>query len=116
MKDSRWFSGTLRFFTVTADHGRVDGEDSIYLVRAIDWDEAFRRFLDIGYKKETTFINGFNQETRVIFVSIRTIDIVNAEDFDGVEVSCVPLDGEDPQFTFETPVNPEKSEPGQLGI
>jgi len=52
----------------------------------------------------------------VIFISVRTMDVVDKEDLDGVEVSCVPLDGRDPQFTFETPVNPEKSEPGQLGI
>ena len=116
MSNRRWYSGTLRFFTVTADNGRVDGEDSIYLVRALNWEDAFRRFLAIGHKKETAFINGFNQETRVIFVSVRTMDVVDKEDLDGVEVSCVPLDGRDPQFTFETPVNPEKSEPGQLGL
>lgn len=116
MNNPRWYSGTLRFFTVTADEGRVDGEDSIYLVRAIDWDEAFGRFLDIGRRKETSFINGFDQETRVRFISIRTIDPLDEEDLDGVEVSCVPLEEEDPQFTFETPVDPEKSNPGQLGV
>jgi hypothetical protein len=116
MNNQRWYSGTLRFFTVTAAEGRVDGEDSIYLVRASDWEEAFRRFLEIGYKKETTYKNWLEQETRVRFISIRTMDVLDEEDLDGIEVSCVPLDGEDPQFTFETPVNPESSKPGQLGV
>lgn len=116
MNNQRWYSGTLRFFTVTADEGRVDGEDSIYLARAVDWEDAFRRFLAIGHNREMTFINGFNQETRVIFISVRTMDVLDNEDLDGVEVSCVPLEGTDPQFTFETLVDPDKSEPGQLGV
>jgi len=116
MNNHKWYSGTLRFFTVTADEGRVDGEDSIYLVRAFDWDEAFRRFLDIGYKKEASYVNWLEQETRVRFIAIRTMDVLDEEDLDGIEVSCVPLDGEDPHFTFETPVDPGKSKPGQLGV
>ena len=116
MNDLRWYSGVLRFFTVTADKGRVDGEDSIYLIRATDWEAAFRRFLDIGYMKENTYKNWHEQETRVRFIAIRTIDVLNEEDLDGIEVSCVPLDGNDPEFTFETSVSPENSKPGQLGV
>ena len=116
MNNLRWYSGALRFFTVTADKGRVDGEDSIYLIRATDWDDAFRRFLDIGHKKETSYTNWHERETRVRFISIRTIDVLDEENLDGIEVSCVPLDGDDPQFTFETPVSPENSTPGQLGV
>lgn len=116
MNNLCWYTGTLRFFTVTADKGRVDGEDSIYLVRATNWDDAFQRFLNIGRNKETSYKNWHEQETRVRFISIRTMDMLEEQDLDGVEVSCVPLDGDDPQFTFETPVSPEDSNPGQLGV
>lgn len=116
MSDRSWYSGTLRFFTITADKGKVDGEDSTFLVRARSHDEAFRKLLEIGQRREQTYKNWHDQETRVRFVSIRTLDALDGEDLDGTEVGCTPLDGEDPKITFDTPFTPAESKPGQLGI
>ena len=111
-----WFSATLRFYTVSSVEGRLLGEDSVFLARAGHWDEAFKKFLAVGWREESSHKNYLGQEIRKRFVGVMIMDRVGDVDLDGVEVSSTPLFEEDPNITFETALDPEKSVPEQCGI
>jgi hypothetical protein len=44
------------------------------------------------------------------------MDRVGDVDLDGVEVSCMPILEEDPNLTFDTPLDPDNSVPEHCGI
>jgi len=116
MSSNRWFRGTLRFYWATQKDGCLDCEDSVYIVRAHDLDEALRRLVAIGRKREKTYKNVEGQETRERFASVTTLDALRCEDLDGVEVSSRPVDELDPGFTFDAELRPEASRPEHSGV
>jgi hypothetical protein len=116
MSKQYWYSATLRFYVVTANEGRVSGEDSVYLTRAANMEEAFQKFLGIGRREETSYTNWYGHEARNRFVAVAFMDKVGDIDLDGVEISSTPLLEEDPNVTFDTSFNPENSIPEYTGI
>jgi hypothetical protein len=113
MSDENWYSATLRFFTLTASGGKRKMEDSVYLVRAEDFDDAFRKFLEVERRSETTYKNHLGEEVRHRLVEITTLDIIRSDNLDGVEVACTPVFEADPKITFDTAFDPEHSDPTQ---
>jgi hypothetical protein len=116
MTEQCWFSATLRFYTVSSAEGRLSGEDSVFLVRATDRDQAFKKFLAVGRRHETSYKNYLDHEIRIRFVAVTIMDELGDVDLDGVEVSCTPLFDEDPNFTFDTPLDPDNSVPEHCGV
>lgn len=116
MSKQYWFSATLRFYDITAVDGLVGGEDSVYLTKAADFDEAFQRLIAIGRRKETSFKNWDGDEVRTKLVAVTLMDKVGDIDLDGVEISCTPLLEEDPNITFDTLFDPENTVPEHTGI
>lgn len=111
MSDENWYSATLRFFTIVSSDGKLKEEDSVYLLRAPDFRDAFVKFLELGRKNETTYKNHLNEEIRHRFVEITTLDIIRSDDLDGAEVACTPILKADPAITFDTVFDPAKSDP-----
>jgi hypothetical protein len=85
----------------------------VYLVRAEDFDDAFRNFLDVGRRSETTYKNYLGEEARHRLVEITTLDIICSDNLDGVEVACTPVFEADPKITFDTAFDLEHSDPTQ---
>ena len=107
MNDLSWYSATLRFYSVTAEMGRVGGEDVVYLFRAPSYSDAVKKFLALGRSKEHSYINFHGHELRVRFVGLVTVDSIEGDDLDGAEIVATPLMEEDPSFSFDTPLDPE---------
>ena len=107
MNDLNWYSATLRFYSVTAEMGRVGGEDVVYLRRAPSFDQAVRKFLAFGRSKEHSYINGYGHELRVRFVGLVTVDSLQGDDLERVEIVATPLMETDPSFSFDTPLDPD---------
>ena len=116
MSKHYWYSATLRFYIVSSAEGKIRGEESVFLVRATEWDEAFKKFLAVGRRAETAYKNWDGDEIRHRFVGVTIMDCVGDVDLDGVEVSSTPLFEEDPTITFATPLDPDKSVPEHCGI
>lgn len=114
--NNRWFSGTLRFYWATAKDGCIDCEDSVYLVKAPEFADAFQRLIAIGRAREKTYRNVEGEETRERFVGVTTLDALRATDLDGAEVASKFLESDDPSYTFDAVLHPEESEPGHQGV
>lgn len=110
MSNLSWYSATLRFYRVTAEMGRVGGEDAVYLFRARSFDDAVKRFLALGRRKEHSYVNGLGHQLRVRFVGLVTVDFIEGNNLDGVEIVSTPLLEEDPSFSFDTPLDPDNHE------
>lgn len=91
MSKPYWFSAIPRFYIVTATEGQIRGEDSVYLTRAADFEEAFRKFLAIGRREETSYKNWYGHEVRRRLAAVAFMDRVGDIDLDGVEVSSTPI-------------------------
>jgi len=107
VSDLSWYSATLRFYRVTAEMGRVGGEDAIFLFRARTFDDAVKRFLALGRSKEHSYFNLHNHELRVRFVGLVTVDYIEGDDLDGAEIVATPLMERDPSFSFDSPLDPD---------
>jgi hypothetical protein len=116
MSEQHWFSGMLRFFFVSSGEGKTNGESSVVLVRAGDFDQAFRRLLEIGKSRETSYKNAFGHDVRIVFVEVATLDMIRVDTLDGAEVYSEFTGERDPAITFDTPVDPARSQPGHTGI
>jgi Domain of unknown function (DUF4288) len=113
MSRESWFSATLQFYFVNSVVGKTRAEDSVFLVRATEFNEAFKKFLSIGKENETSFQNRLGQEIKKRFAAITTLDIIPQTDLDGVEIKSTPLDEPDTSLTISSPLDPSKSEPTQ---
>ena len=111
-----WYSATLRFYDVSSAEGRIGGEDSVFIVRAESWEQARKKLLAAGRRKEESYKNVYGHEIRHRLVGVIIMDRIGDVDLDGVEVSCTPLFEEDPNVTFDTPLDPDNSVPGQCGV
>jgi len=116
MNEQHWYSAELRFCTVTSADGKVSEEDSIFLVRAEEFEEAFQKFLALGRRREESYKNMYGHDVRVRFVEILTINEVFHDTLDGAEVWCESRDAEDPNFTIDTPLDPAASKPDAAAI
>ena len=107
MNDKSWYSATLRYYSVTAEMGRVGGEDTVHLIRARSFEEAIKKFLALGRSKEHSYRNGYGHDLRVRFVGLVTVDNIKKNDLNGAEIVSTPLMETDPSFSFDTPLDPD---------
>jgi hypothetical protein len=113
MNSESWFSATLQFYFVNSVLGKTRAESSVFLVKAADFDDAFKRFLYVGQKNEENFQNHLGQQIKKRFVAITTLDIISQTDLDGAEIKSTAIDEADASFTMSSPLDPSKSTPGQ---
>lgn len=107
-----WYSAMLCFLYIDSVRGQVMQDDGIFLARARSFKDAFKKFLVVGRQKETSYKNMEGHDIKVVLAEILTIDKI-PDDLDGAEVHSDLQEIEDPEITFETPIDPERSKPGQ---
>jgi hypothetical protein len=114
MRKRGWYSAKLRFATMIAGKGHNHLTDSVYLFRATSFDTAFKRALAIGRKAETRYKNDFSETVARKLMAIVTLDVIQARDLDGAEISSDPIFLRGSQrLPAGTRFSPEKSKPTQ---
>jgi hypothetical protein len=114
MIDQQWFSTTVRLLCLLESGGGTGYRDSVFLIRGKDFEDAFRRALEVGRAQERTYVNGDDVRVRWIFTSVVSLDALGRELTDGTEIYSEPLDLEiGSGIGFETRFFPEESTPVQ---
>jgi Domain of unknown function (DUF4288) len=113
MSCESWFSATLHFYFVNAVLGKTRAEDSVFLVKAENFDDAFKKFLNLGQKNEQSFHNHLGQRIEKRFAAITTLDIIYETNLDGAEIKSTPIGESDPDFTIGSHLDPSASTPRQ---
>jgi hypothetical protein len=91
MTNKKWFSTKLRFVIMVEPNGADTLNDRIFLLRAIDFEEAFQRAIAIGKLAESEYYN--SESDRVIwhFMEVSSLDVISSEHLDGVEIYSEPI-------------------------
>lgn len=114
MTAQQWFSTRIRLVGLLETGGGTGYHDSVFLIRANDFADAFRRTLDVGRAQERTYANGDGVKVRWAFTTVISLDALGGELTDGAEVYSEPLDLEiDPAIDFGTRFFPETAKPTQ---
>jgi len=118
MKEN-WFSSKIVFGVLEEGVGSNLFMKSIIIFKAKDFEDAFKKALDLGKEMEQEYLNGENKGVRWRLKEISTLDIIldfqKKQSLDGVEVYSEPhlLKPEESIDSFEVIYNPEKSKPTQ---
>lgn len=114
MTAQQWFSTKIRLVCLLETGGGTRYRDSVFLIRAKDFADAFRRTLDVGRAQERTYANGDGVKVRWAFTTVISLDALGRELTDGAEVYSEALDIEiDPAIGFGTRFSPEAAQPTQ---
>ena len=83
----------------------------IYIVKAGDFDEAFKKAIEIGKSEEQDYINEFGNKVKWVFKEVEAITRLG-DSVLGIEISS-RMEGFNPEnpIAYETPFRPEKSDP-----
>jgi hypothetical protein len=117
MNTQNWYSAKLRFVVLLETAGAVHCEDSIYLLRSDSVESAQARALEIGRRAEHEYLGATGEQVRWRFKEIATLDALQAENLDGVEVhSEFTSLGDDEHYGFDHVFRPEASQPRHTGV
>src|SRR5271157_4406264 len=107
MTKGKWFSAKLRFAVLIETEGLVRYADSLHLFRSREFDQAFKRALEIGRNNEQSYLNGDGHKVVWKLERIVTLDIVRARSLDGAEVYSEFVSAADPNLPVEHTFSPE---------
>lgn len=114
-----WYSATIRYILVSPDmekSEKVSKLDVTYLLKANDFEDAFKVALALGRKNEKSDGVLVNDKISLLprFKEVLTLDYVGKKLDDGVEVLSNFDDLElSDEIDFNTGFSPEESEPSQ---
>ena len=114
MSQQSWFSTRVRLVVLIEGAHAMRYSDSVFVFRAADFDDAFRRALALGRKQEQEYVGGEGKRVRRRLKEVVSLDIISADDLDGAEVYSEPVDlatGE--ASDFDQVFTPESSKPTQ---
>lgn len=109
-----WFSTKIRVVCFIGTHEAIRYADSVHLLEAADFKEAFQKALSVGRSHEEEHLNGDNEWVRWRLKELISLDMLADGIFDGCEVYSEPrpLTGDDLMLA-ESDLCPEKSLPTQ---
>ncbi len=114
MTDKSWFSSKVRCVCLVENHNATSFMDLVFVFRAKDFNDAFKKALELGYKQEEEWLNIYTERVRWRFKEILALDIIKAESLDGVEVNSESFDvPADQEIPFDSEFYPQQSEPKQ---
>ncbi|MEC7523183.1 MAG: DUF4288 domain-containing protein [Myxococcota bacterium] len=114
MTERTWFSSTVRRVCLVEGEGCVMANDSVLLFRASDFDEAFRRAVELGRALEEEYRNLAGQLVRWRLKEVLSLDSIRAESLDGAEVHSSFEEFDPPhKLEMDEVFTPECSEPHQ---
>lgn len=107
-----WYSACFRLVCLIEREGSHRYQDSVVLMLATSFKEAFNRTLEIGRSHEQEFLNADGDRVRWRLKEIISLDILGNEDLDSREVYSQPVDvPQEEHCPFDQEFEPEKSEP-----
>lgn len=114
MTKTSYFSAKLRFAVLVEPEGASRLNDSVYVFKAIEFTDAFERALKIGRAAEQEYKNVDGGLVQWRLMEVISLDIISADDFDGVEVYSEPIQlAEKDRLPFDSEFAPERSQPTQ---
>ncbi|WP_057238892.1 MULTISPECIES: DUF4288 domain-containing protein [unclassified Kitasatospora] len=109
--DGDWFSCRLRFAHYSDNDPTLSLRISSYLLRALDFDDAKLRAIEIGKREEKVYANAAGGMARVALVEVEAVDILDAI-VDGVEVASIwPEEITPCPYSWDHQFSPEASRP-----
>jgi len=88
--------------------------DSLIVFQSTDFDSAFTRALELGRKQESMYLNAENHQVVWKLKEVISLDIIDSEALDGVEVYSEHVDlSPDEIIPFNAEFHPEQSKPRQ---
>jgi len=113
MSEMQWFSSKIRLACIIEPKGLHRFMDSIYVFQSTDFDDAFKKALDIGRSQERSYFNDANELVSWRLKEIISLDLIRPQSLDGAEVYSEPvepaLSDRRPTYVF----HPEDSRPTQ---
>lgn len=107
-----WFSAKVRLVVETDRRGWLHYADSVFVFRAKDYDEAFKRAIVLGRSREESYKNEEGDRVCWRLKEILTLDRIKSRSLDGAEVLYespdIPKGG---RRRSGLKLHPEKSEP-----
>lgn len=115
MNNINWFSSKIRLVCLVEGIGGLRYADSIFLFQSTDFDSAFRRAIELGKKQEEEYTNSDNQLVKWKLKEIISLDIIQENSLDGVEVYSEPVEIQKNTlpYSFLQEFTPERSTPTQ---
>jgi hypothetical protein len=88
--------------------------DSVILFQSTDFDSAFTKALQLGRKREESYLNDENHQVVWKLKEIISLDIIDFNSLDGVEVYSETVDLDPGELIpFNAEFRPEQSQPTQ---
>jgi hypothetical protein len=87
--------------------------DSIFLFKAVDWNDAFQRALALGHAQEQRYLNGEGQLVTWKLASIVSLDELGSDLTDGIEVYSESAELNEDSEPSGFSLSPEQSKPTQ---
>lgn len=117
MTEQAWYSASLLVAVINERGGLWKRVTSVVLVRADDFEAAFRAACEVGRGMEETYLNRDEERVRWAFERVATLDLLPERLMSGTEVYSAPHDAESPtELAFDAQFHPERFPPGQAGV
>jgi len=113
MSEMQWFSTRIRLACIIEQKGLQRFMDSIYVFRSTDFDDAFRRAIDIGRSQEKSYLNDANEPVEWRLKEIISLDLIRPQSLDGAEVYSEPVEPATSDLLIDNAFHPEDSNPTQ---
>lgn len=113
MSEMQWFSTRIRLACIVEPKGLRRFMDSIYVFRSTNFDDAFRRAIDIGRSQEKSYLNDADELVEWKLKEIISLDLIRPQSLDGAEVYSEPVEPAANDFLIDNVLHPEDSNPTQ---
>lgn len=113
MSEMQWFSSKIRLACIIEPKRLQRFMDSIYVFQSTDFDDAFRRAIDIGRSQEKNYLNDAKELVEWKLKEIISLDLIRPQSLDGAEVYSEPVETDATDSLFDSAFNPEDSNPTQ---
>ena len=113
MEKHNWFSSKVRLICFIEGLGATEYLDSVFLFLDQDFETAFQKALELGKSLENSYHNGDQKKVSWKLKEIISLDMINKESLDGVEVYSEPIEINLDENIVEMTLHPENSMPTQ---
>jgi hypothetical protein len=98
----------LRMIVLVEGDGAVEVNDGVFVVKADDYESAFRAALKLGASQEQEYLNGAGARVRWRFADVVHAHAVGGE---SVELMTEFASGKPPRLPFDATFSPSESRP-----
>lgn len=112
MSEMQWFSTKIRLACIVERKRLQRFMDSIYVFQSTDFDDAFRKAIDIGRSQEREYLNDAKDLVEWRLKEIISLDLIRPQSLDGAEVYSEPVEPAASDL-IDNAFHPEDSNPTQ---